>query len=95
MYIVGISDVLDGSSPAASGPDNNGGVLRSLGDKLLVARLLITRLSWVDSRGNGLRLRARELFVMGMRAYAGPRRYGERGATGKMKMMWQYIGWAR
>ena len=96
LYIVaGISDVLDGFFARRFGSGTQLGVFFDLvGDKLLVAALLITmvELGWIPG-WMAFAFVARELFVMGMRAYAGAQGVTvSAGQLGKMKMMWQYIG---
>ena len=96
LYIVaGISDVLDGYFARRFGSGTQLGVFFDLvGDKLLVAALLITmvELGWIPG-WIAFAFVARELFVMGMRAYAGAQGVTvSAGQLGKMKMMWQYIG---
>jgi len=67
-----------------------------VGDKLVVAALVITmvELGWIPG-WIAAGFIGRELFVMGMRAYAGAQGVTvSAGQLGKMKMMWQYIGLA-
>ena len=95
FIVAGISDVLDGLIARRYGSGSQLGIFFDLvGDKLLVAALLITmvELGWIPG-WIALGFIARELFVMGMRAYAGAQGVTvSAGQLGKMKMMWQYIG---
>ena len=95
FIVAGISDVLDGLIARRYGSGSQLGIFFDLvGDKLLVAALLITmvELGWIPG-WVALGFIARELFVMGMRAYAGAQGVTvSAGQLGKMKMMWQYIG---
>ena len=96
LYVVaGITDVLDGLIARRFGTGSQLGVFFDLvGDKLLVTALLITmvELAWIPG-WVALGFIARELIVMGMRAYAGSQGVTvSAGQLGKMKMMWQYIG---
>ncbi len=90
----GVSDVLDGLVARRYGSGTQLGIFFDLvGDKLLVAALLLAtvELGWIPA-WLALGFIGRELFVMGMRAYAsGQGVTVPAGHLGKMKMMWQYI----
>ena len=87
LYIVaGISDVLDGYFARRFGSGTQLGVFFDLvGDKLLVAALLITMVELgLDSRVDSLRIRGTRTLRHGDAGLRrGPGRYGQRGATGQ------------
>jgi CDP-diacylglycerol--glycerol-3-phosphate 3-phosphatidyltransferase len=89
----GFSDVLDGLIARRYGTTSQLGVFFDLvGDKLLVAAVLFTmvELDWMPG-WVALGLVGRELFVMGLRAYAGAQGVTvPAGKLGKWKMIWQY-----
>ena len=95
FIVAGITDVLDGLIARRFGSGSQLGIFFDLvGDKLVVSALLITmvELTWIPG-WMAFGFIARELFVMGMRAYAGAQGVTvSAGQLGKMKMMWQYIG---
>ena len=95
FVVAGITDVLDGFFARRYGSGSQLGIFFDLvGDKLVVAALLITmvELAWIPGWIAFVFI-ARELFVMGLRAYAGAQGVTvSAGQLGKMKMMWQYIG---
>lgn len=97
FIVAGITDVFDGLIARRYGSGSQLGIFFDLvGDKLVVAALVITmvELGWIPG-WVALGFIARELFVMGMRAYAGAQGVTvSAGQLGKMKMMWQYIGLA-
>lgn len=92
--VAAISDVLDGFFARRHGSGSQLGIFFDLvGDKLLVAAVLIAavELGWIPS-WVVLGFVGREIFVMGMRSYAGAQGVTvSAGHLGKMKMMWQYI----
>jgi len=92
--VAAISDVLDGFFARRHRSGTQLGIFFDLvGDKLLVAAVLITavELEWIPS-WVALGFVGREIFVMGMRSYAGAQGVTvSAGHLGKMKMMWQYI----
>ena len=92
--VAAISDVLDGFFARRHGSGTQLGIFFDLvGDKLLVAAVLIAavELGWIPS-WVVLGFVGREIFVMGMRSYAGAQGVTvSAGHLGKMKMMWQYI----
>lgn len=95
FVVAGITDILDGLIARRYGSGSQLGVFFDLvGDKLLVAALLITmvELAWIPG-WFAFGFIAREVFVMGLRAYAGAQGVTvSAGPLGKMKMMWQYVG---
>lgn len=97
FIVAGITDVFDGLIARRYGSGSQLGIFFDLvGDKLVVAALVITmvELGWIPG-WIAFGFIARELFVMGMRAYAGAQGVTvSAGQLGKMKMMWQYIGLA-
>jgi len=97
FIVAGITDVLDGLIARRYGSGSQLGVFFDLvGDKLVVAALVITmvELGWIPG-WIAAGFIGRELFVMGMRAYAGAQGVTvSAGQLGKMKMMWQYMGLA-
>ena len=97
FIVAGITDVLDGLIARRYGSGTQLGIFFDLvGDKLVVAALVITmvELGWIPG-WIAAGFIGRELFVMGMRAYAGAQGVTvSAGQLGKMKMMWQYIGLA-
>ena len=88
---------LDGLIARRYGSGSQLGIFFDLvGDKLVVAALVITmvELGWIPG-WIAVGFIGREIFVMGMRAYAGAQGVTvSAGQLGKMKMMWQYIGLA-
>jgi len=97
FIVAGITDVLDGLIARRFGSGTQLGIFFDLvGDKLVVAALVITmvELGWIPG-WIAVGFIGREIFVMGMRAYAGAQGVTvSAGQLGKMKMMWQYIGLA-
>ncbi len=97
FIVAGITDVLDGLIARRYGSGSQLGIFFDLvGDKLVVAALVITmvELGWIPG-WIAVGFIGREIFVMGMRAYAGAQGVTvSAGQLGKMKMMWQYIGLA-
>lgn len=97
FIVAGITDVLDGLIARRFGSGTQLGIFFDLvGDKLVVAALVVTmvELGWIPG-WIAFGFIARELFVMGMRAYAAAQGVTvSAGQLGKMKMMWQYIGLA-
>ena len=97
FIVAGITDVLDGQIARRYGSGSQLGVFFDLvGDKLVVAALVITmvELGWIPG-WIAVGFIGRELFVMGMRAYAGAQGVTvSAGQLGKMKMMWQYMALA-
>ncbi len=95
FIVAGITDVFDGLIARRYGSGTQLGIFFDLvGDKLVVAALVITmvELGWIPG-WIAFGFIARELFVMGMRAYAGAQGVTvSAGQLGKMKMMWQYMG---
>ncbi len=94
FIVAGITDVLDGLIARRYGTGSQLGIFFDLvGDKLVVAALVITmvELGWIPG-WMAFGFLGREIFVMGMRAYAGAQGVTvSAGQLGKMKMMWQYI----
>ncbi len=92
--VAAISDVLDGFFARRHGSGTQLGIFFDLvGDKLLVAAVLIAavELGWIPG-WVVVGFVGREMFVMGMRSYAGAQGVTvSAGHLGKMKMMWQYI----
>ncbi|HCU73714.1 MAG: CDP-diacylglycerol--glycerol-3-phosphate 3-phosphatidyltransferase [Chloroflexi bacterium] len=92
--VAAISDVLDGFFARRHGSGTQLGIFFDLvGDKLLVAAVLIAavELRWIPG-WVVVGFVGREMFVMGMRSYAGAQGVTvSAGHLGKMKMMWQYI----
>ncbi|MCY3957283.1 MAG: CDP-diacylglycerol--glycerol-3-phosphate 3-phosphatidyltransferase [Chloroflexi bacterium] len=97
FIVAGITDVLDGLIARRYGTGSQLGIFFDLvGDKLVVTALAITmvELGWIPG-WIAVGFVGREIFVMGMRAYAGAQGVTvSAGQLGKMKMMWQYIGLA-
>jgi CDP-diacylglycerol--glycerol-3-phosphate 3-phosphatidyltransferase len=95
FIVAGITDVLDGLIARRFGTGSQMGVFFDLvGDKLVVAALVITmvELGWIPG-WIAFGFIGREIFVMGMRAYAGAQGVTVvAGQLGKIKMMWQYMG---
>ena len=95
FIVAGITDVLDGLIARRFGSGTQLGIFFDLvGDKLVVAALVITmvELGWIPG-WIAFGFIGREIFVMGMRAYAGAQGVTvSAGQLGKMKMMWQYMG---
>ena len=95
FIVAGITDVLDGLIARRYGTGSQLGIFFDLvGDKLVVSALVITmvELAWIPG-WMAFGFIARELFVMGMRAYASAQGVTvSAGQLGKIKMMWQYIG---
>lgn len=95
FIVAGITDVLDGLIARRYGSGSQLGIFFDLvGDKLVVAALVITMVELVWIPGwIAVGFIGREIFVMGMRAYAGAQGVTvSAGQLGKIKMMWQYIG---
>lgn len=94
FIVAGTSDVLDGFFARRYQTGSQLGIFFDLvGDKLLISAVLIVAvdLKWVPV-WLAFGFIGRELFVMGMRSYAGSQRVTvAAGHLGKMKMMWQYI----
>ncbi len=95
FIVAGITDVLDGLIARRFGSGSQLGIFFDLvGDKLVVAALVITmvELGWIPG-WMAFGFIGREIFVTGMRAYAGAQGVTvSAGQLGKMKMMWQYMG---
>ena len=95
FIVAGITDVLDGLIARRFGSGTQLGIFFDLvGDKLVVAALVISmvELGWIPG-WIAFGFIGREIFVMGMRAYAGAQGVTvSAGQLGKMKMMWQYMG---
>lgn len=92
--VAAISDLLDGFFARRHHSGTQLGIFFDLvGDKVLTAAVLIAavELNWIPT-WLVLGFVGRELFVMGMRSYAGAQGVTiSAGHLGKMKMMWTYI----
>ena len=94
FILAGITDVSDGYVARRFGSGSQLGIFFDLvGDKLLAASVLfaMVALGWM-AEWLAMGFVAREIIVMGLRAYAGGQGVTvSAGRLGKAKMMWQYI----